>query len=105
MAMLKENILFLTLKEPYFNQIEKRIKKYEYRNITNFFIKKLSKKYDFILFQNGYSKQSPRLLVEFLGVEKHILKDTNSLFESQAELFAIKLGEIIEFSNELIYNC
>lgn len=103
MAKLKDNILFLTLKEPYFTQIEKGIKKYEYRNITDFFIKKFSKKYDFILFQNGYSKQSKRILVEFLGVEKHILKDTNSLFESEAELFAIKLGNQLEIIDKLIY--
>jgi len=103
MAKLKENILFLTLKEPYFTQIKQGAKKYEYRAITDFFIKKLSKKYDFILFQNGYSKTSPRLLIECLGVEKHILKDKNSLFESEIELFAIKLGKQLPIENE-IYN-
>ncbi len=99
---LKSNILFLTLKEPYFTQIKQGIKKYEYRNINDYFIKKLSKKYDYILFQNGYTKQSKRLLIEFLGVEKHILKDTNSLFESEIELFAIKLGKQIEIINSEI---
>jgi hypothetical protein len=104
MAKLKENILFLTLKEPFFTQIEQGIKKYEYRSISDYFIKKLSKKYDFILFQNGYTKKSKRLLVKYSGVEKHILKDKNLLFESETELFAIKLGEILPILQYEIYN-
>jgi len=42
-------------------------------------------------------------LIECLGVEKHILKDKNSLFESEIELFAIKLGKQLPIENE-IYN-
>lgn len=103
MSKLKENILFLTLKEPYFTQIKQGTKKFEYRSISPYFEKKLAKKYDYILFQNGYTKQSKRLLIQYLGVEIHLMKDATTLFKSETELFAIKLGGIIELDNFEIY--
>ena len=103
MAKLKENILFLTIKEPYFTQIKNGSKKYEYRQITDFWERKFKKQYDFILFQNGYSLKSPRMLVEFISVNKHILQDKNLLFESNIEVFALELGNKINFNNYIIY--
>lgn len=100
---LQKNILFLTIKEPYFSQIKKGIKTFEYRTISGYWEKKFKKNYDFILFQNGYRNNSPRLLIELLAIEIHTLQDKNELFKNEIELFALKLGEQLQIENELIY--
>lgn len=68
------NTLFLTLKGCYFDEIALGTKTVEYRDLTAFFKTRLEKngqliKYDAILFQNGYNKNSRRMLVEHLGTE------------------------------------
>ena len=80
-------ILFLTLKGCYFDEIALGSKTTEYRDLTPFFETRLRKngefiKYDAILFQNGYSLQSRRMLVE------HIKTEITDCFE-------INLGRII----------
>ena len=75
-------ILFIVVTKKWFDQIEAGTKKEEYRDITPYWKSRLSKEYDAVLFQVGYSKNAQRCMVQFLGVE-------------QREWFVIKLGEKI----------
>jgi ASC-1-like (ASCH) protein len=82
-------ILHLTLMKKWFDLIKSGEKKVEYREIKPYWTKRLFDKegkpikYDFILFRNGYSKDSPKMMVEFLGIK------TTSQYE-------VLLGEIIK---------
>ncbi len=85
-------ILHLTLFKKWFIEILKEIKKTEYREIKPYWTKKLfnsdgsPKKYDYIIFKNGYSRNAPEIKVEFLGIRK---KDK----------YEIALGKILESHN------
>ena len=72
-------ILHLTLKKQWFDMISKGVKKEEYREIKDYWIKRLkdisSKEpfydfipYDKIIFKNGYAKNAPTMVVEFDGI-------------------------------------
>jgi len=66
-------ILHLTLHKKWFDEILNGTKKIEYRDIKLYWTKRLfnngkPKKFDEILFRNGYSKNSPKMRVEFLGI-------------------------------------
>jgi len=66
-------ILHLTLHKKWFDEILNGTKKIEYREIKPYWTKRLlddekPKKFDIILFRNGYGKKSPQMKVEFLGV-------------------------------------
>jgi hypothetical protein len=66
------NILHLTLKKRWFDMIKSGIKREEYREMKPYWHKRLlnkKKKYDAILFRNGYSKDAPQMLIEFNGLE------------------------------------
>ena len=57
-------ILHLTLKKKWFDMIASGEKKQEYREIKPYWSKRLiDKKYDVILFRNGYHKDAPKLLI------------------------------------------
>ena len=62
----------------WFDEILVGTKKIEYRDIKPYWTKRLfdkygrQKKYDFIVFKNGYSKDSPKMKVEFKGI---LIKD------------------------------
>ena len=78
-------ILPLTLHREYFGQIASGIKKYEFRDLTPYWKARLEgRKYDVIRFRNGYHRDAPEMLVEFLGCEK------------QGSCYAIKLGKILK---------
>ncbi|MEK6945573.1 MAG: ASCH domain-containing protein [Nanoarchaeota archaeon] len=71
-----DKILYLTLKKKWFDLISSGEKKIEYREIKPYWTKRLfdngnSKKFDFIIFKNGYTKNSPKIKVEFLGITKN----------------------------------
>lgn len=62
-------ILHLTLKKKWFDMIESAEKKEEYREIKPYWDKRLmGKSYDVILFRNGYSANSPELLVDLRDI-------------------------------------
>jgi hypothetical protein len=61
--------LQLTLKKKWFDMIASGEKKEEYREIKPYWAKRLfNKKFDAILFKNGYSKDAPRVLVELKAI-------------------------------------
>ena len=87
-----DKILQLTIKKKWFDLIKSGIKTEEYREIKPYFINRLNKKYKYIIFRNGYRKESPQIKIEFKGVEiKMIVNPMTGIFQS---VFAIKLGRI-----------
>lgn len=88
MNMLDKNILFLTIKKHWFDEILSGRKTEEYRQIKKYYINKfINKKYNKILLQAGYSKTSPRLIADIISIE--VGKRQFDLFEF--EVFVIKL--------------
>lgn len=110
-------VLTLTLKKKWFDMIAKGIKKEEYREIKDYWINRLTedksicqmgnsgfvindRKFDKVLFKNGYSKDAPTMIVECKGIET-----TTGKIEWGAEkgehYFVIRLGKIL-FNNTLM---
>ena len=72
----------------YFDQILKKEKIIEYRDITPYWSKRLEgRHYDVIKFRNGYRKDAPEMVVEYKG-----------MYVSDSE-YAIVLGNILETKN------
>ena len=78
-----KKVLHLNLYRKYFDEIASGKKTIEYRDITPYWTSRLSnKKYDYIYFRNGYSKDAPMMLVEYKGVDI-------------TDQFEITLGEVL----------
>lgn len=109
--MKSENQLYLVLKKQYFLEILAGTKKEEYRDFTEYFIKKFCtfdqngeingcKKYDTVRFQMGYQRNAPQLVVDC--EELYIAQDATV---PEAEMtpedlwFVIALGAIREQTN------
>jgi len=83
-----KKVLHLNLYRKYFDQILKKEKTIEYRNITPYWSKRLEgRHYDVIKFRNGYRKDAPEMVVEYKG-----------MYTSDSE-YAIVLGNILETKN------
>lgn len=118
--MAEEKILHLTLKKKWFDMIASGEKPEEYREIKPYWISRLVDgieqadekdigafywkvgyytmswpiDFDFIIFKNGYAKNSPQLKVEckYIVVDK---PNKNWCDECPEYVFVIKLGKII----------
>ena len=95
---MKERILNLTLKKKWFDLIASGKKKIEYREIKKYWIQRLFnnngrefRPYDFIIFRNGYKKDSPKMKIVYRGLS---IKE----FEGK-DHYALHLGKIIEIDN------
>ena len=78
-----KKVLHLNLYRKYFDEIVSGKKTIEYRDKTPYWTSRLSnKKYDYIYFRNGYSKDAPMMLVEYKGVDV-------------TDQFEITLGEVL----------
>lgn len=92
-----KKILYLTLKKQFFEEIKEGTKTSEFREYKEHWIKKLTnpdgtfKHYDLILFQNGYRKDAPQMLVEFKGIK---IKRNMSGFLKWEKEFEIDLGKV-----------
>ena len=83
-----KKVLHLNLYRKYFDQILKKEKTIEYRDITPYWSKRLEgRHYDVIKFRNGYRKDAPEMVVEYKGI-----------YISDSE-YAIVLGNILETKN------
>ena len=90
-------ILHLTLKKKWFDLIASCEKLEEYREIKDYWTKRLiGKEYDIIRFRNGYSPDSPTMDVEFKGVRCDYAKPEWSN-NSQGLFYVISLGKILKF--------
>jgi hypothetical protein len=82
-------ILHLTLKREYLAQIAKKQKNTEYREQTPYWRKRLEeRKFNTILFRNGYAKDAPEMLVEFRGLRRY--------GKGRDAYYAIRLGRILK---------
>ena len=87
-------ILHLTLKKKWFDLIKSGQKTEEYREIKPYWTKRLvGIHYTHIKFRNGYSKKSPTILIQYLGLR------ANVNFENK-DCFTLKLGKIIKVQND-----
>ena len=83
-----KKVLHLNLYRKYFDQILKKEKIIEYRDITPYWSKRLEgRHYDVIKFRNGFRKDAPEMVVEYKG-----------MYISDSE-YAIVLGNILETKN------
>ncbi len=87
-------ILHLTLKKKWFDMIASGEKTEEYREIKPYWIKRLVKNYNFIKFRNGYSPDSPTMIVELKGIERDIGKPEWGAPDWL--VYKLSLGKIIE---------
>lgn len=86
--------LHLTLKKKWFDMIKSGLKKEEYREIKPYWTKRLcGREYDVVEFRNGYSKDSPRLTIEYKGLCRGI--GNPILGAPKNPVYIIKLGSII----------
>lgn len=97
MTFPKNKFLHLTLKKKWFDLIKSGEKKFEYRDVKPHWISRLKNKdgsykdFDYILFRNGYSRNSPKMWVEFKGISL-----SESLFKGNP-FFIIKLGKVLDY--------
>ena len=90
---LKPNILFLTLKQPYFNQILSGEKHIEYRKPSKHFKRVFTNKhYTHVIFQNGYLPTSKRMMVEIIDVRLEQVKIPFFDQFNEKELYCIYLA-------------
>jgi nucleoid DNA-binding protein len=83
-----KNILHLTLHREPFAQIAAGTKRIEYRDRTAHWRRRLEgRTYDAIKFRNGYARNAPEMLVEYLGLRADSVK------------YAIQLGRILTIKN------
>ena len=92
-------ILNLTLKKKWFDLIASGKKKFEYREIKEYWVRRLFeeehpnplKHYDFIRFRNGYRKDCPTMDIEY---------DALSIKEFEGKMhYALHLGKILSIKN------
>jgi len=106
-------VLKLTLKKQWFDMILSGEKTEEYREIKRYWIQRLcneiefennssweavSKKYDWVEFTNGYNKNSPRVTLEWKGLEIRTGNTDWGAIDGE-DYFVIKLGREIGRSN------
>jgi hypothetical protein len=81
-------ILYLTLMKVWYDQIKNGTKKVEYREIKPYWTKRLfnqdgtPKQFKKIEFKNGYSKNAPKMQVEYKGIKT-------------SDKYEIQLGEVL----------
>jgi hypothetical protein len=99
-----KKILKLTLKKQWFDMILSGKKKEEYRECKPYWFNRLRgryanefKKFDFVLFRNGYNQASPVIVVEFLEIVTGIGK--SEWGAPKEDVIIIKLGKIIKTEN------
>jgi hypothetical protein len=82
-------VLRLTLKREYFAQIANKQKHTEFREQKPYWRKRLEgRKFDVILFRNGYTKDAPEMLIEFRGLRRY--------GKGGSAYYAIRLGRILK---------
>ena len=82
-------ILHLNLFRKYFDEIVEGTKTIEFRDRTDYWKKRLvNREYDVIKFRNGYAKDAPTMLVEYVGLNV-----------GNPSAYEIQLGKIIEVNN------
>lgn len=85
---MPEFLHLILFREP-FEKIATGEKRIEYRQQTAFWRKRLEgRKYDIVHFRNGYAKDAPEMLVEFIGVRRY--------GHGRNAHYAIRLGRVLK---------
>jgi hypothetical protein len=93
----KKRILHLTLHRRYFAEIVQRTKRIEYRRQSSHWNVRLEgRKYDLILFRNGYNRHAPEMLIEF--------KELRRYGKGHRAYYAIRVGRILQLKRWLIHS-
>jgi hypothetical protein len=113
-----EKILNLTLKKKWFEMILSGEKREEYREVKNYWMKRLAgvdgcgtsynftilcnignkcKEFDYVVFKNGYQKNAPTIKVECKGIV--VDEGKRKWGAPNHRVFVIKLGKIVETKN------
>lgn len=102
--------LHLTLKKKWFDMILSGEKKEEYREMKDYWYRRLTNlfdidkfkdyaaiKYDTITFKNGYSKDAPEIVIEYVSLSEGAgAKEWGAPTE---HVFILKLGKILSTKN------
>ncbi len=115
-GIMPENLLYMTIGREPLSRIISKEKTIEFRGITEHWAKKLTSEKDgvytdkpitHLLLQGGYSKNSPRVLVQLKdwgfvdeesvseSTEKIRIEARKEGIEDDAEYFALMLGDIV----------
>ena len=86
--------LFLTIKKEFFDMIKAGEKKEEYRSIKQYYYDRFKSSPQTVIFQNGYSPNSPRIEVEIKNIYEGKAKPKWAAGYS-GECYVIKLGKIL----------
>jgi hypothetical protein len=96
-AASKKRILHLTLHRCYFAKIVQGSKRTEYRPQSSYWKARLEgRRYDLILFRNGYNRDAPEMLVEFRGLRRY--------GKGRRAEYAIRLGRILRLKRWPVYS-
>lgn len=91
---IKPRILRLTLYKNYFRDILNGQKKVEYRNVSEYWHRRLDgKMFDIIEFRNGYYPDAPVIRAEFKGIER------------KGSFYHIHIGQILSTKNIYMLTC
>ena|SRR3989344_3803126 len=90
--IMKQKILHLTLKKKWFDLIISGKKKVENREVKPYWTKRFKKQYDVIKFVNGYGKDKPFMIIEYLGINTKGMK-------LNPPKYNLMLGKILETGN------
>lgn len=89
-------VLHLTLKRKWFDMIASGEKREEYREMKQYWHQRLQgKRYDVVKFRNGYSKTSPTMTVELLGILIGERGETKWGAPDGRDVYVLRLGEIL----------
>lgn len=81
-------ILYLNLHREFFAAIAVGRKRIEYRRQSGYWRKRLEgRRYDAILFRNGYARNAPEMLIEFRGLRRY--------GNGRNAYYAIRLGKVL----------
>lgn len=109
--MPKNKTLKIPIKRQYFDAIHSGEKTEEYRAYTPFWISRLltlnketntyeARKYDTVLFRNGYNPDSPTMEVEWKGLFVDEFSDVpKDALDEERLGFAIQLGKVLKTEN------
>lgn len=102
------SVLHLILQKKYFDKILSGQKSEEFRGYTDFYVSRLCeldhknkhiigiKKFDYCLFQLGYSKNAPQMKVEIKNIVCEGEVDEEDKIIPEKTQFIISLGKILE---------
>jgi len=84
--------LTLILKKEWFDKIKSGEKTVEYREVKKYWSTRLQKKYDSIIFKNGYQKNAPSIIADYKSMTVIDGNDTDLKIDSL--VFAIEFENV-----------